>query len=127
MRKIALVLLCILLMGSLCLTACGNNAAPAEVVKKELQSGPWYADMSEGTVGKYTFTKDGAFTCDATVTLEGQSAAFSRSGVYAVEEINGQVVVMLCYPENGYEVELTVQKTNSGYAYWIAGCPMYQK
>ena len=127
MRKIASVLLCILLVLSCCLVGCGGDTSPSGVVKKELQSGPWYVDMSEGTQAKYTFSKDGTFTCDATVTLEGQSATVSRGGNFAVAEINGAVVVVLSYPHVGTEVELTVQVTENGYAYWIAGCPMYQK
>lgn len=127
MRKLAIVLLCILLAGTCLFTGCGKNASPAEVVKKELQSGPWYADMSEGTTAAYTFRKDDTFTCDATVTLEGQSATVSREGNFAVAEIDGTVVVVLSYPHVGTEVELTVQATEKGYAYWIAGCPMYQK
>ena len=127
MRKIALLVLCILLAAACVLTGCGSAATPAEVVKKELQSGPWYADMSEGTTAKYTFSKDGTFTCDATVTLEGQSASVSREGNFAVAEIEGTVVVVLSYPHVGTEVELTVQATENGFAYWIAGCQLYQK
>lgn len=127
MRKIALVLLCILLIGSCLLCGCESESSPEAVVKKELTSGPWYVDMSEGTQAKYTFTKNGDFTCDASVVLGEASTSFSRSGEFAVAEIDGKVVVMLAYPENGYEVELTVQVTENGYAYWIAGCPMYQK
>ena len=127
MRKIGLVLLCILLVTACLLTGCGKDATPAEIVKKELESGPWYADMSEGTQAKYTFSKDGTFSCDATVTLEGQSASVSREGNFAVAEINGAVVVVLSYPHVGTEVELTVQVTENGYTYWIAGCPLYQK
>ncbi len=127
MRKFTLVLLCILLVGTCLLAGCGGDRSPAEVVKKELQSGPWYVDMSEGTTAKYTFSKDGSFTCDAIVTLEGQSATVSREGNFAVAEISGAVKVVLSYPHVGTEVELTVQVTESGYAYWIAGCPMYQK
>ena len=127
MRKFTLLLLCILLAATCMLTGCGKNASPAEVVKKELQSGPWYADMSEGTHAKYTFSRNGSFSCDATVTLEGQSATVSRQGNYAGAEINGAVVVVLSYPHVGTEVELTVQATETGYTYWIAGCPMYQK
>ena len=127
MRKIASILLCILLVTACLLTGCGKDATPAEIVKKELESGPWYADMSEGTQAKYTFSKDGTFSCDATVTLEGQSATVSREGNFAVAEINGAVVVVLSYPHVGAEVELTVQVTENGYAYWIAGCPLYQK
>ena len=127
MRKIASILLCILLVTACLLTGCGKDATPAEIVKKELESGPWYADMSEGTQAKYTFSKDGTFSCDATVTLEGQSATVSREGNFAVAEINGAVVVVLSYPHVGTEVELTVQVTENGYAYWIAGCPLYQK
>lgn len=127
MRKIASILLCILLVTACLLTGCGKDATPAEIVKKELESGPWYADMSEGTQAKYTFSKDGTFSCDATVTLEGQSASVSREGNFAVAEINGAVVVVLSYPHVGTEVELTVQVTENGYAYWIAGCPLYQK
>ena len=127
MRKIASILLCILLVTACLLTGCGKDATPAEIVKKELESGPWYADMSEGTQAKYTFSKNGTFSCDATVTLEGQSASVSREGNFAVAEINGAVVVVLSYPHVGTEVELTVQVTENGYAYWIAGCPLYQK
>lgn len=127
MRKIGLVLLCILLVGACVLTGCGKAKTPVEVVKKELTSDPWYVDMSEGTSACYTFTKDGKFTCDATVSIEGASASLSRSGEYAMAEIGGQVVVVLMYIENGVEVELTVKETETGYAYWIAGCPMYQK
>ena len=127
MRKIASILLCILLVTACLLTGCGKDATPAEIVKKELESGPWYADMSEGTQAKYTFSKNGTFSCDATVTLEGQSASVSREGNFAVAEINGAVVVILSYPHVGTEVELTVQVTENGYAYWIAGCPLYQK
>ena len=127
MRKIVPVLLCILLVGICLLTGCGGNASPAAIVKKELQSAPWYVDMSEGTTAVYTFAKDDTFTCDAIVTLEDQSASVSHSGNYAVAEIDGAVVVVLSYPHVGTEVELTVQVTESGYAYWIASCPMYQK
>ena len=127
MRKIASILLCILLVTACLLTGCGKDATPAGIVKKELESGPWYADMSEGTQAKYTFSKNGTFSCDATVTLEGQSASVSREGNFAVAEINGAVVVILSYPHVGTEVELTVQVTENGYAYWIAGCPLYQK
>ena len=127
MRKITLLVLCILLAMACVFTGCGKAAAPAEVVKKELQSAPWYADMSEGTTAKYTFSKDGTFTCDATVTLEGQSASVSREGNFAVAEIDGTVVVVLSYPHVGTEVELTVQATETGYAYWVAGCQLYQK
>ena len=127
MRKIALVLLCILLVGACLLTGCGGDNSPAGVVKKELMSGPWYVDMSEATTAVYTFSKDETFTCDAIVTLEGQSASVSRSGNFAVAEINGAVVVVLSYPHVGTEVELTVQQTQNGYSYWIAGCQMYQK
>lgn len=127
MRKFVLVLLCILLTCGCLLTGCGQDDSSTGVVKKELTSAPWYVDMSAGTTAKYTFTKDGEFTCDATVTLEGQSATVSREGNYAVAEIEGAVVVVLSYPHVGTEVELTVETTESGYAYWIAGCPMYQK
>lgn len=127
MRKIALVLLCILLIGSCVLTGCGGDDSAAGVVKKELTSAPWYVDMSEGTTACYTFTKDGEFTCDAVVTLEGQSVTVSREGNFAVAEIDGAVVVVLSYPHVGTEVELTVQVVDGGYTYWIAGCPMYQK
>lgn len=127
MRKLTMVLLCILLAVSCVLAGCGGSSDPAEVVKKELRSGPWYVDMSEGTTAVYTFAKDDTFTCDAIVTLEGQSASVSREGNYAVAEIDGAVVVVLSYPHVGTEVELTVQVTESGYAYWIAGCAMYQK
>lgn len=127
MRKFAMVLLCILLVGSCLLSGCGGSDTPAEVVKKELTSGPWYVDMSEGTQACYSFARDGAFTCVATVNLEGQSASVSREGNFAVAEIGDDVVVVLSYPHVGTEVELTVQKTESGYSYLIAGCPMYQK
>ena len=127
MKRLTLVLLCILLVCGCVFAGCGKDDSPAGVVKKELTSAPWYVDMSEGTTAKYTFTKDGEFTCDAFVSIEGASTSFSRSGEYAVAEIDGEVVVVLMYIENGVEVELTVQATESGNAYWIAGCPMYQK
>ena len=95
MRKFTLVLLCIMLIGSCLLTGCGQPMTPAEVVKKELTSAPWLVDMSEGTTASYTFTRDGHFTCDAAVSVGEESAAFSRSGDYALAEIDGKVVVIL--------------------------------
>ena len=101
MRKLTMFLLCILLAVSCVLAGCGGSSDPVEVVKKELWSGPWYVDMSEGTTAVYTFAKDDTFTCDAIVTLEGQSASVSREGNYAVAEIDGAVVVVLSYPHVG--------------------------
>lgn len=126
MKTKILKLLVILLILAVTLCACGKDASPAGIVKKQLTSGTWYADMSEGTTAGYTFTAKGEFTCDATVTVGEQSAGFTRSGTYEVKEENGNVTVYLQYPDVDYLVEITCTPDGDSYAFRIAGCDMYK-
>lgn len=120
-------LLVILLILTMMFSACGGDSAPAENIKKQLTSGPWYADLSEGTVACYSFTSDNQFTCDASVTAGGNSADFSREGTYAVAEENGEMMVILQYPDVNYQVKITCTLEADRYGFVIAGCALYQK
>lgn len=124
MKRKMMKLLSILLMATLLLCACGTDSSPAGIVKKQLTDGAWETDMSEGTTAVYTFTKKGEFTCDATVTLGEQSASLTRGGTYEIREADGEVTVVLHYPNVNYEVEITCQKNGEQYSFVIAGCPM---
>ena len=119
--------LSILLMAAFLLCACGADNSPSGIVKKQLTSAPWSADMSEGTTAQYTFTKEGEFTCDTTISLGEQSASLSRSGTYEIQEVNGEVAVYLMYPDVTYLVEITCTENGGSYDFVIAGCEMYQK
>ena len=119
--------LSILLITAFLLCACGADNSPSGIVKKELTSGPWLADMSEGTTATYTFAKDGTFTCDAVMTVGEQSASLTREGNYEIKEAGDAVTVYLLYPNVTYFVEITCTENNGSYDFVIAGCPMYQK
>lgn len=127
MKKKMICLLFILLVFSLTVCACGVDDSPAGIVKKQLTSGPWSVDMSEGTTAVYTFTAKGEFTCDATMTVGEQSASLTRSGTYEIKEVEGFVTVFLMYPDVTYLVEIDCTEGENGYDFVIAGCPMYQK
>lgn len=120
-------LLVILLVLAMTLSACGGDSTPAGIVKKQLTSGPWYADLSEGTAACYSFTSDNQFTCDASVTAGENSVGFSREGTYAIMEENGEITVILQYPDVNYQVKITCTPEADRYAFSIAGCAMYQK
>lgn len=109
------------------LAACGGESKPEDIVKKQLASGTWYADMSMGTTAGYTFQKDGSFTCDTAVTLEGQSVSLTRGGTYEILPSGEGVMVALAFAEAGYLVEITCTENGDGFDFEIAGCAMYQK
>lgn len=121
--KMLIAVLALVLM----LSACGGEQTPEEIVKKQLTSDVWYADMSEGTVAGYTFTKDGNFTCEASVSVGDKSASLVREGTYQIASSGDVVLVSLQYPDVGYLVEITCKEKNGSYEFEIAGCPMYQK
>ena len=127
MKKNLCKMLMTLLAMALLLCACGAERSPADIVKKQLTSGTWYADMSEGTTAGYTFTKDGKFTCEATVTVEDKQASLVREGTYQIASSGDVVAVSLQYPDVGYLVEIICTEKNGSYEFEIAGCPMYQK
>ncbi len=127
MKKELCGLLAILLIISLAFWGCGKEETPAEIVKKQITSGAWYADMSEGTSACYTFTKDNRFSCAATVTAGDKSADFVREGTYSIIEENGETAVILQYPDVNYQVTITCTPEDGHYALEIAGCELYQK
>lgn len=119
--------LVILLMMAVALSACSAKNSPSEIVKKQLTSGTWAAAMSEGTTARYTFTKDGNFTCETSVTAGDQEAQLSREGTYEVVESGDAVGVFLRYPKSTYVVEITCTRNGDWYDFVIAGCPMNQE
>lgn len=127
MKKVICCLLAILLITAGILCGCGRESTPAEIVKKQITSGPWYADMSEGTAACYTFTQDNRFSCAATVSAGDRSADFVREGTYAVIETDGALSVILQYPNVDYQVAISCTPEDGHYALEIAGCRLYQK
>ena len=127
MKKQICSLLAILLMTAGILCGCGREQTPAEIVKKQITSGVWCADMSEGTAACYTFTGDNRFSCAATVTAGGKSADFVREGTYAIVETDGALQVILQYPNVDYQVAISCTPEGDHYALEIAGCALYRK
>ena len=121
------VLLAIMLIITLGLSGCGQQSTPADIVKKQITSDEWYADMSEGTSACYRFTKDGGFSCTATIQAGEESAEFVREGTYTIVEENDAVLVILQYPNVNHQLPMTCTPEGEGYAFQIAGCDLYQK
>ena len=123
-KKITWLAMLTALLLTLC--ACASGGAEAQL-KRQLTSGPWLTDLSEGTTAAYTFTKDGSFTCEASIAAGGESGALSRSGSYTVELTQTGAVVHLQYPNVSYVVDILCTESGSGYDMSVAGCAMYQK
>ena len=123
-KKITWLAVLAVLLLSLC--ACASGGAEVRL-KQQLSSGPWLTDLSEGTTAAYTFTKDGSFTCEASISAGMESGALSRSGSYTVELTQTGAVVHLQYPNVSYVVDILCTENGSGYDMSVAGCPMYQK
>lgn len=127
MKKNLCKIMVLALMAVVVLTACGGTGEPKDIVKKQLTSGTWYADMSVGTTAGYTFRKDGSFSCDTSVTLEDQSVSLTRGGSYEIYTDGEEVKVSLAFEGAGYLVDITCTEHDGSYDFEIAGCAMYQK
>lgn len=126
MKKNLCKIMMMLLAAVLILTACGSQDTAEKIIKKQLTSGVWYADMSLGTTAGYTFSKDGSFTCETAVTLEGEHAELTRGGSYEILTEGENVTVYLAFEGAGYLVEIVCTANGDNYDFVIAGCTMYQ-
>lgn len=126
MKKNLCKITAMLLVAVMMLTACGGQDTAEKIIKKQLTSGTWYADMSIGTTAGYTFSKDGSFTCETTVTLDGQHAELTRGGSYEILTEGEDVKVSLSFEGAGYLVEIVCTANGDSYDFAIAGCTMYQ-
>lgn len=126
MKKNLCKIMIVLLTAALTLTACGSQDTAEKIIKKQLTSGVWYADMSLGTTAGYTFSRDGSFTCETAVTLEGEHAELTRGGSYEIVAEGESAKVYLAFEGAGYLVEIVCTANDGGYDFAIAGCTMYQ-
>lgn len=120
-------LLAIILACMAVLSACGAGGSEMDRLRAQLTERPWSADISEGTSARYFFRTDGTFTCETSVTAQGQSRAFSRGGSYTIAEADNGWKICLQYDRADFTVEIACGEAESGYRLSVAGCTLTQE
>lgn len=118
--------LAVLLVCAVVLAACSADGGETDRLRAHLTERPWSADISEGTSARYFFGRDGTFICETSVTAQGQSGAFSRSGSYTIEEADNGWWICLQYDQADFTVKIACEKAESGYWLSVAGCALKQ-